>query len=470
MKLATRFFISHSVVVVLSLLIVFFLVYGGARSLYQRQSRLGQMQQLSNFALAAKESMIQHEDVGLLAFMRSALKNPALVFAAYSNSSTGIHLVLPETLQKEVFPAKEGYPQDKPVHRSLSNGQEVVQWTAPLSTVNGESGRVWLAYSQDALDKDLRDQTDTWLGLGLEAGAVALLIGLLLSLGLGRHLALPLRKIRDGTKLVRSGKLNSLVEVNRRDEVGDLARDFNSMVVQLKELDAMKRDFMSGVTHDLGTPLHAIRSAINFLQAGDAGPLTEKQSEYLLMVSNSTSNLTAFINNLLTTARIEAAKVDPYFEPVDVFAHVKELVDLYQPQAQERGLKLALVKKTHYISLMADVVMFRQIVLNLLSNALKFTPRGEVDVILSEAEGHFVLEVADTGIGIDPQFHQLIFEKFYRVHQPAKSPVRQGSGLGLSIVKGLAEAHGGNVSVQSTPGTGSTFKVVLPKQPPRYSR
>jgi len=106
--------------------------------------------------------------------------------------------------------------------------------------------------------------------------------------------------------------------------------------------------------------------------------------------------LTAFINNLLTTARIEAAKVDPYPEPVDVFAHVKELVTLYQPQAVENGVRLGLVKKNQYISLVADVTMFRQIVLNLISNALKFTPHGEVEVILSEEDGDFILEVRDT--------------------------------------------------------------------------
>jgi signal transduction histidine kinase len=329
------------------------------------------------------------------------------------------------------------------------------------------TGRVWLGFSQAALEKDLGEQTAKWMRLELEAGAAALVIGLLVSLWLGRQMALPLRKIRDGTHLVRSGKLDSLVEVTRRDEIGDLARDFNSMVVQLKELDEMKRDFTAGVTHDLGTPLHAIRSAINYLQAGDAGPLTEKQSEYLLMVSNSTSNLTAFINNLLTTARIEAAKVDPYPEPVDVFAHVKELVDLYQLQAKEKGIKLTLVRKTNYISLVADVTMFRQIVLNLLSNALKFTPQGEVNILLSEEDGDFVLEVQDTGIGIDPSQHELIFGKFYRVHQPVGTPARQGSGLGLTIVKGLVEAHGGRVLVESALGRGSIFKVILPKQPRR---
>jgi signal transduction histidine kinase len=146
---------------------------------------------------------------------------------------------------------------------------------------------------------------------------------------------------------------------------------------------------------------------------------------------------------------------------------VKELVDLYQPQAREKGLKLTLVRKAPYLSLMADVTMFRQIVMNLLSNALKFTSQGEVDVILSEEDGHFVLETRDTGMGIDPKHHQLIFDKFYRVHQ-ASAPARQGSGLGLTIVKGLAEAHGGKVTLESRLGEGSRFRVTLPKQPRRY--
>jgi signal transduction histidine kinase len=470
MKLTTRFSLSHSGVVVVSLLLSFFLVYEGSRLLYQRQAKLSQAQKISDFALAAKESLIQHEDVAVLTFMKSVVKNPTVAYAAYSNLSVGGHVVLPAEFQKETFTSGDGKSglSESPLRRRLHNGMEALEWTASVRLENGGGGRVWLGYSQAELEKDLREQTAKWMRLELEAGAGALLFGLLVSMGLGRQMAAPLRKIRDGMDLVRSGKLGSLVEVGRKDEIGDLARDFNSMVVQLKELDGMKRDFTAGVTHDLGTPLLAIRSAINYLQAGDAGPLTEKQSEYLLMVSNSTANLTAFINNLLTTARIEAAKVDPYPEPVDVFAHVKELVNLYQLQAKEKGVKLTLVKRTQYISLVADVTMFRQIVLNLLSNALKFTPQGEVDVILSEDDGDFILEVRDTGIGIDPSYHELIFGKFYRVHQPEGTPARQGSGLGLTIVKGLAEAQGGRIIVESALGRGSLFRVILPKQPKRF--
>lgn len=469
MKLTTRFFLSHSGVVVVALLVSFILVYEGSRFLYLRQAKLSQAQEISDFALAVNESLIQHEDVAVLNFMKSVVKNPTVAYVAYSNPTAGKPVVLPPEYQKLVDLSSDtkSSPPHSPVQRRLGNGLEAIEWSALVQSVNGLRGRVWLGYSLSAMEKDLEEQTEKWLHLELEAGAAALLVGLLVSVTLGRQMATPLRKIKEGTHLVRSGQLNSLVGVSRNDEIGDLARDFNAMVVQLKELDEMKRDFMAGVTHDLGTPLHAIRSAINYLQAGDAGPLTEKQSEYLLMVSNSTAHLTAFINNLLTTARIEAAKVDPYPEPVDVFAHVNELVTLYQPQAAENGVKLTLVKKNQYISLVADVTMFRQIVLNLLSNALKFTPQGEVNVLLSEEDGDFILEVRDTGIGIDSMHHQLIFDKFYRVHQPPGIPARQGSGLGLTIVRGLTEVHGGRVIVESVLGKGSSFKVILPKQPRR---
>lgn len=470
MKLTTRFSLSHTGMVVLTLLISFFFIYEGARLLYQRQARSNQEQQISDFVLAAKETLIQREDVAVLNFMKSVLRNPLVAYAVYSNPAAGIRIVLPQEFQKEKFSPQgsKSVEGDPFTVRRLSNGLEVGEWTAALPGPNGELARLWLGYSKPALDSDLASQTHKWLQLEMVAGTAALFLGLLVSLWLGLHLAAPLKKISEGTFLVREGKLGSLVQVSRRDEIGTLARDFNTMVIQLKELDEMKRDFVAGITHDFGTPLQAIRSAINYLQAGDAGPLTEKQSEYLLMLSNSTAHLTAFVNDLLTTARIEAAKVEPYYQPVDVLTYVWEFVQLYQAQAKDRGVKLTLVKKVPYISLMADVTMFRQIVLNLISNALKFTLKGEVDVMLSEEDGYFVLEVEDTGIGIDPLNHKLIFDKFFRVRQPDDFPVREGSGLGLSIAKGLVEAHGGKITVTSALGKGSSFKVVLPKQQPRY--
>jgi two-component system phosphate regulon sensor histidine kinase PhoR len=243
------------------------------------------------------------------------------------------------------------------------------------------------------------------------------------------------------------------------------------MVLQLKELEEMKRDFVAGVTHDFGGPLHAIRTTIDVLLSGDAGPVDELHSEHLLMISNNLASLTAFVNNLLTVARIEAAKMEPFLEPVDVQAQMDELMKLFQAQAQQKGLAWTLTRRSAFVSLDADLTMFRQIVMNLCSNAIKFTDQGGVDVAIAEEDGDFVLQVKDTGLGIEPRFHELVFDRFFRVRQDAKAPQRQGSGLGLAIVKGLVQAHGGKVSVESQLGQGACFTVHLPKQhAPKHAR
>jgi signal transduction histidine kinase len=464
LKLTGRFFITHGSLVLLTLFVSFGLLYFGSRILLNRESAETQRQTVEAFALAGREAALQLEDVAVLNFMRHTATQPSVLYTAYSNPRSGLVLVFPQTYQSEAalqtpgnFLAAES--------RKLKDQTDALVWTRPISLSTGKSGWVQVAYSQNALHQEVGRQVKRWMGLAAAAAAVALFLGWWVAWLLARQLVEPLKRIKEGTHLVRSGQLDSLVAVDRPDEIGDLARDFNSMVLQLKELDEMKRDFIAGVEHDFGTPLHAIRSASNYLQAGDAGTVTDKQAEYLLMISNSTQHLITFVNNLLTVSRIEAAKVLPYFEPVDVMAHTNELVMLYQAHARERGVELKLIRKAPYISLVADVTMYRQMVTNLISNALKFTSHGTVEVTLSETDGDFVLEVKDTGIGIDPKHQALIFDKFYRIKQPKDFPNQQGSGLGLSITKGLAEAHGGSITVESTPGVGSTFRLRLPKQP-----
>jgi signal transduction histidine kinase len=257
------------------------------------------------------------------------------------------------------------------------------------------------------------------------------------------------------------------VEVDRSDEIGDLARDFNNMVQQLKELESMKRDFVAGVTHDFGSPIHAIRTTIDVLLSGDAGPVSEKHAEYLLMISNNLASLSAFVGNLLTVARIEAAKMEPFFEPLDAAALVRDQMKLFESQAKLKNLGWILTVGSPTSGLAADMTMFKQIVMNLLSNAIKFTDHGTVAVSLSEEGDQCVLRVQDSGVGIEPRYHGLIFDKFFRVRQEEDAPQRQGSGLGLAIVKGLVEVHQGSVTVDSELGKGATFTVRLPRERPR---
>jgi signal transduction histidine kinase len=181
-----------------------------------------------------------------------------------------------------------------------------------------------------------------------------------------------------------------------------------------------------------------------------------------LLISNNTIQLTAFINNLLTTASIEAAKAEPYYELFDLAALAQEVVDLFQASAENKGLTLKL-ETVPSLSMVSDVTMMRQIITNLVSNAIKYTERGSAVLSLSEVGDIFIISMNDTGIGIDPQHHEMIFDKFFRVRQPKGFGIQQGSGLGLAIVKGLVETLKGSVSVESELGKGSTFTLRLPR-------
>jgi signal transduction histidine kinase len=462
-KLKTRFALSHGLVVAATLLACLLLFRQGASWMLSRQELRGEGQLVQGFAVDAREAAFRHEDLGLIHTMQALLKDPSVLYVAFANPTTGTRLALPKALAGEAWQGL-GPGVAMPHGRTQRSGAKVLDWALPLDARVRQSAWIEVGFSPDASQSLAQAQIRRWTGLAAGVLLLGLLLGLAMALLLSSRLVDPLRRISQGTHLVRSGRLDGLVEVERPDEIGDLARDFNAMVLQLKELDEMKRDFVAGVTHDFGSPLHALRSTVDHLLSGDAGPLGERQAEYLLMVSNNLASLTAFVNNLLSVARIEAAKAEPYFEPVDVLAHVTELMKLYESQAQEKGLDWALTKRGPYLSLEADVTMFRQIVMNLLSNALKFTDQGKVEVLLAEEGGELLLEVRDTGIGIDPKYHGMVFDKFFRVHQDGGKPGRQGSGLGLSIVKGLAELHGGSVSVDSALGQGAAFLVRLPKQ------
>jgi signal transduction histidine kinase len=464
MRLKGRFSLSHAAVAAVTLAACLALSQRAARWLYQREETRRQAQMLADFSQSAREAVFKHEDLGLIQAMRTLLKDPSLVYAAFYNPASRSRLTLPAGMGPEAWRGAGAASPQRAQRRSLSAGTAVEVWSLPLQASARGSAWVELAFSSAVGERLLDQQMREWDRLLLWILLAGLALAAVLGWFMARRLVRPLLAIGEGTRLVRSGKLDHLIEAGRGDEIGDLARDFNSMVLQLKELDEMKRDFVAGVTHDFGSPLHAIQTTIVHLLAGKAGPLGERHAEYLLMISNNLSSLTAFVNNLLTVSRIEAAKVEPYFEPVDVMGHVEDLMKLYEAQAKQKDLGWKMLKKSAFLSLEADVTMFRQIVMNLLSNALKFTDHGGIEVGLMEEGEDFILEVRDSGLGIDPSHHAQIFDKFYRVHQDENSPQRQGSGLGLAIVKGLAEAHGGSISVHSALGQGSCFTVRLPKQ------
>ena len=233
-------------------------------------------------------------------------------------------------------------------------------------------------------------------------------------------------------------------------------------ITHLKELDRIKSEFVSVVSHDIRSPLTTIRGYMELL--GRVGPLTPQQAEFLARIEQSMTTITDLIGDLLDTGRIEAGldQEEALVQLEDVVMHGVE------------ALRLSAEAKQHTLScdiapglppLMGNARRLEQLVTNLLSNAIKYTPEGGKIQVMLKAEGlYLMLRVTDNGIGVPPEEQPHIFDKFYRVQSEATADIG-GTGLGLSIVKSVVERHGGRVWVESAPGQGSTFIVLLPMQP-----
>ncbi len=232
---------------------------------------------------------------------------------------------------------------------------------------------------------------------------------------------------------------------------------------QLVQANQMKTRLLANVSHDLRTPLGAILGFAEMIEAGVFGPANPEQCRAASEIVDSANQLLVFIDNLLGQAQIESGRLilkNQPFDPRQISAHVRPMVAYL---AQKKGLELVFeVDPALPHSLVGDIYWLRQIVLNLVSNALKFTQQGSVQVrLLRQQAGLWAIQVCDTGIGIPDKAQALIFEAFHQV-EGANANAHGGSGLGLAIVKQLVDLMGGQVALDSRLGQGSTFTVTLP--------
>lgn len=232
----------------------------------------------------------------------------------------------------------------------------------------------------------------------------------------------------------------------------------------LKELDRMKSDFIAMVSHELRAPLTAIQQQIFTIAEGLLGSVTEKQNEALTRIKIRIDSLLTLIKNLLDLSRIEAGKIVQCKQPLQLNDIAQKVADLLNFQAAKKNITLHLKKGKNLPLIDADPNNMEEIFINLVSNALHYTPEGGQIVIRTGRQGeHVKIVVQDTGIGIKKEDIPRIFDKFYRV-QSDQTRLVAGSGLGLSIVKGIVEAHFGKIDVVSEVGKGSTFTILLPQK------
>ncbi|MFP2910566.1 ATP-binding protein [Pyxidicoccus sp. 3LFB2] len=308
-----------------------------------------------------------------------------------------------------------------------------------------------------------REEASRWNGL---ANTVALVFGVLLLAGvvavtfLLRRIALqPLRDISQAMRRFGSGRKRTRAPEEGPAELRDMARTFNEMANSLAHQQEQQLAFLAGVAHELRNPLSALKLSTALPGRGGAALTPERMERTLSLVGRQVERLDRMVGDLLDSTRIEAGKLDLRPEVRDARELAREVVELYRSGDSGHVLQLSLPDAP--LMVRADPARMEQVMHNLVSNALKYSPAGSrVDVAVLRAGDEVLLSVTDEGIGIAEDEKRLLFAPFQRAgNAKRRAP---GVGLGLSVARRIVEAHGGRIEVDSKPGTGSVFSVHLP--------
>jgi two-component system sensor histidine kinase GlrK len=292
----------------------------------------------------------------------------------------------------------------------------------------------------------------------LTIGALAGALGV--AFFIARTINKPIARLIAGTDRIAHGSFDT-IPVTSHDEIGLLTLAVNDMSERLKEINDLKTELMHHISHELRAPLQAMRSANDFLAEQRFGTLNNQQLRLLGFIRDGINRISRFSNQFLDIAKIESGRMEYHFSKTDILPIVAHEVDDAKLTAYRKSISIKLQSENTRL-IKADVEKIGQIMSNLLTNAIKYTGEGgSIDVTVAPSEFGTKVSVKDSGVGIPADDLTKIFTKFYQAKNANKVSTK-GTGVGLALVKAFAEGHGGNVSVESAVGVGTTFTVDFP--------
>ncbi len=300
----------------------------------------------------------------------------------------------------------------------------------------------------------------------LAAGAIAAAIALVLARWLARGMTQPLRDMAQAARRMETGDYSQRVHTSSRDEVGQLAAAFNRMSSELESLERLRRDLVANVSHELKTPISALRAHLENLLDGVERP----DPEILQVMLTQSERLSRLVDQLLDLSRLESGELPLHREDVPLRRLVSEVLSEVEVVRSGRDVRVQDRVPEDLPPVLADRERLHQVLFNLLDNAVRLTPPGgDVVVEAHRLNGTCEVSVADTGPGIAAEHLPRLFERFYRV-DPARTRDDGGTGLGLAIARSVVEAHGGRIRADSEVGKGSVFTFDLPVAPAPETR
>lgn len=302
----------------------------------------------------------------------------------------------------------------------------------------------------------LRDEV---LKLFLISCLVALLISVILIYFFSLKLSKPIKQINNVAKIIADGEFSKRLNIDSQDEIGELAKTFNQMIVALQNLEEMRKGFIANVSHELRTPMTTIRGFIEGILDGTIPE--EKQSYYLQIVKEETIRLNRLINNLLDLSKMESGDLKLNIQSVDINETIRKCIIKLEALILEKNIQVEAQFEEESVYALADLDAIERVLYNLLHNAIKFSPiEGKISISVKKVKDKIHLSVSDNGLGIDSNELDMIWERFYKSDK-SRSDDKIGTGLGLSIVKNIISEHGQDIWVESELGKGTTFTFTL---------
>lgn len=284
-----------------------------------------------------------------------------------------------------------------------------------------------------------------------------IIIGLALVLIVTSHIIRPIRKLTEATKKIASGNFNTTVDINRNDEIGELADNFNIMVKELNSIEYLRKDFVSNVSHEFKTPIASIQGFAKLLEKDNLSK--EDRQEYINIILEETGRLSNLSNNMIKLTNFENQEIVTNKKEYRIDEQLRKAVIMLEEKINEKKIKVTLDSKE--ISIIEDADLIMEIWINLLNNAIKYSnENGNIEIKVEEQEEFIQVDIKDDGIGIPKDKQERIFEKFY---QAEKSHAYEGCGLGLAIVKRIIDLTNGKIEVESEEAKGTKFTVYVRK-------
>jgi heavy metal sensor kinase len=356
---------------------------------------------------------------------------------------------------------REAAASDAPGYRITPNGPSLHYVVRSVPEAGGQIGAILAGADTRSAELQIEQLVTTIV--------IAFVVGVIAAVLVGRWIAgralepvdrmiTEVREITDGRSLHRR-----LAVPMEKDELGRLALTLNQMWTRLERSFVALRRFTADASHELKTPLTVVRAGVE--RAITRPDLPQETLAALEETLQEVNRMTELLESLLTLARADEGRADLHREPVDLREIIEEAGETGELLAEHAGVGIEIRLPPDPLVVAVDRSRMRQLALNLIENAVKYTPRGgQVSVELGSTDGRVTFSVADTGIGIAPGDLPHVFDRFWRADSArTRTSERAGTGLGLAICKWIAEAHGGTIEVQSRPGRGTTFTVGLPR-------